>query len=392
MKTLLLLVLTFFLFKDAYSQSKLNIVCRDFTFNQKKSNQGKNLKNIFEVMISKSSYPFKLLEIDKMDRIFETLQEEKNLVKDFTNEWKKKLQLANVDYLVVGDINENIAEDNFTLIIHLIKITGDNITEKLPMLITISGTQLTNNDELMIIFDKAIQSFIKTYILMANGENTLANVPEFYKELKKRDSIIQNHEISLTDKSSKIRVLDSTVTMLERDRNLKTEAINNLSKSVLNLQDENLNKDKELGNLKKSVAEVKDYTIMARLGLTGREFEVGTSLIAPETELSLLMKQVVTFDGSHGMSILLSDTALYYVEKVIQKFPKFPFGYYAKATILSRTKKVSEVSPIMLKALTIFEITTSIEGHNAQHDEALKKAREYMKRIGLSPSATITNN
>lgn len=155
----------FFIYLTCYSQDKYNIVCKDFTFEQKPYTQGKILRNIFEVVVTENKYPFKLLNREKMDEFFETLQEEKNLAKDLSSELKSKLQLASVDYFVTGDLNENIGTDNYTLIIDFIKIAGYNVTEKLPMLITFSRTNFSNTETIKNIFEKEIEFFVKTHFV-----------------------------------------------------------------------------------------------------------------------------------------------------------------------------------------------------------------------------------
>jgi hypothetical protein len=325
------------------SQTKFNLVCRDFTFEQEVSSRGKNLRNVFEIAISKSNYPFKVLEREKMDKIFETLQEEKNLVKDLSNEWKKKLQMANVDYLVVGDLNENIAMDNYDLVINFIKITGENMTVKLPMLISLSRKQISNNEELKMIFDREIQTFLKSYFLDEKNDSNLIEVPKFYEELKKRDSMISN-----------------------------------LNTSVSFLQNQNSIKDNEIMKLKQDVTNIKDYINIARLDVYGLEFHVSPPLIQGQTPLSRLMKNVLERKGNE-INLKMTDSSLFYINQVIKEFPNFPFGYWAKAK-----KELTGAIENALKAVEIFEITTSIDGHKADHDQALADLKNnILKPLGI---------
>lgn len=381
-KTILLLILYQFS-QSCLSQKKFNIVCKDFTFDGKTSNQGRNLRNIFEIAISKSNYPFKLLEREKMDKFFEALQEEKNLVRDLSNEWKRKLQLANVDYLVVGDIAENIAGDNFQLIITFIKITGSDVTEKLPMLVTLSRNQFSDNEKLKNIFDNEIQTFLKYYFITNTGQDNMLTVPEFYKEIKKRDSVISNHENSLKQKTNQLNLLDSTVTKLQKEDVLKNQTISNLSSSVVNLQKQNSTKEQELEKLKNDVNNIRDYSNIARLDLTGVELHAGNGITMSDTELSALMKKILRIEDNK-VYVKVSDTVMVYVNEVIEKFPKFPFGYYAKAKILL-SKNIKDGLPYVFKTIEILEITTSIQGHNPNHDEALAEFKNILKELGITP-------
>lgn len=328
-----------------FSQRKKNIVCRDFTFEQELSTRGKNLRNIFEIAISKSNYPFKVLERDKMDKFFETLQEEKNLVKDLSTEWKKKLQLANIDYLVVGDINEIIGTDKYDLIINFIKITGDNITEKIPLLITIGRRQLSNNEELKILFDKEIQSFINSYFITDQSDSSLVTIPKFYKELRSRDSII-----------------------------------NNLTNSVSDMQQKNQSKDAEIKKLSKEIRGIKEYANYAKMDLWGLEMH-GSGSLNISSGLSRLMDKVIITSGNE-IKINTADSALSTIDAVIQKFPSFPFGYWAKTYFLiSRNDQNSMI--YALKAIEILEVTTTISGHNDYHDKVLAQLNELLKINGV---------
>jgi hypothetical protein len=65
------------------------------------------------------------------------------------------------------------------------------------------------------------------------------------------------------------------------------------------------------------------------------------------------------------------NTVLPEINAVIEKYPNFPFSYWAKYNLL-KTNGDSHWKEFAKKAANIFEITTSIKGHNSMHDEALK--------------------
>jgi tetratricopeptide (TPR) repeat protein len=277
-----------------------------------------------------------------MDKVFEALQEEKNLVHDLSNEWKKKLQLANIDFLVVGDLNENLASNNYNLLINFIQITGNNMTSKFPMLITLNREQLSNNDELIKIFDKEIQSFLKSYFIIENEDNSLTAIPKFYEELKKRDSTIA--------------YLTTTVNTLQIENGIKNQEIKKLDQNISNLR---------------------SYSHMAKLDIYGLEFHVGYGLKGGETSLSLLMKNILETKENKTF-IILNDTALGFANQVIKKYPNFPFGYYAKAKILFSKNDIRGGIESALKAVEIFEITTTIDGHSVYHDQAMEDLKLHM--------------
>jgi len=367
--------------KMGFSQTRFNIACKNFTYDGHSFDEGKNLKTIFEVIISKSNYPFKLIEREKMDKFFESLHEEKNLYKDLSNEFNKKLQLAGVEYLVYGDMTKNIETDKYRLIIEFIKITGDNVTVKLPMLITLDKKQISDNEILKIIFDKEIEVFVNSYFLNKQENNNERIIPNYFKELEKRDSIINSHEMLIREKSKQIKNLDSTFNILQSDTKLKNQTINTLSNSILELQKENSAKDFKIERLSNDVSDIKVYANMARLDVFGLEFHFGYGLKGGDTELSLLMKNVLE-EANNTVNIKLTDSTLINLDRVIEKFPSFPFGYSFKAKYLF-TKNDRSGIIYLIKAILILEITTSIVGHNGQHDQELKNLKDICLKLGL---------
>jgi hypothetical protein len=77
----------------------------------------------------------------------------------------------------------------------------------------------------------------------------------------------------------------------------------------------------------------------------------------------------------NGKTFVKNDNAaLSQIDAVIEKYPNFPFGYWAKYNLL-KTKGDTNWKKFAKKAADIFEITTSIREHNSMHDEALKVVR-----------------
>jgi hypothetical protein len=327
------------------SQSKFNIVCRDFTFEKEVSSAGKNLRNIFEAVISKSKYPFVVLEREKMDKIFESLQEEKNLVRDLSSEWKSKLQLASIDYLVVGDLTENISQNNYTLVINFLKVSGEKATQKLPLVIVLERKMISNNEDLIKVFNKEIDAFVGSYFITDQVDNLLT-IPAFHKELLKRDS-----------------------------------TINMLNTSVRNLEQQNFLKDKQIEKLNNDVNGIKNYSHVAELDIWGLGRLKGGNTISITNPTNRLMKNIL--EQKDGMiSIKSGDSILTDINKVIEISPDFPFGYWAKAQYLIRDKKIEWVV-FARKAVTILEVTTTIAGHDGYHDAVLKGLKELLKINGF---------
>ena len=349
MKYAVYLSLFYFLSQNIFSQSHFNIVCRDFTYQEKKSDIGNTLKQTFEVAISKAQYPFKIIQRDKMNILFETLQEEKNLYKDLSNEFNKKLKIVGVDYLVVGNMDINVGSGKYRLYINFIKITGIDVTEKLPMMITLTKEQLSDNEELKEIFNIEIENFVKSFFIIKDDTTSFVKIPIFFKELNKRDSIIN---------------------VLQKDANSNSQTINNLSNSIVDLQKDVTIKGKEIKNLNKNINDIKEYANMAKLSVFGSEF-ITNGPITITSSLSLLMKNILV-QKDENILVKFDDSVLNYINRVIEIFPKFPFGYWAKAEFLLHNKNESW-KEFAIKAIEILQITVTIEGHNENHDQVLKR-------------------
>ena len=116
---------------------------------------------------------------------------------------------------------------------------------------------------------------------------------------------------------------------------------------------------------------------MARLDVWGKEMHVGNGLSGGDTELSKMMKKVLEVRDNR-IHVRLDESALQAVNKVIEKYPKFPFGHSSKANMLL-LRDMKEWRNSAQKAIEILEITTSIEGHKSHHDEVLKQLRNDLK-------------
>ncbi|MDP4265068.1 MAG: hypothetical protein Q8941_21245 [Bacteroidota bacterium] len=355
MKSIIYILISFFVAENSLSQTKFNVACKDFTYRTSKSEIGKNVREIFEIALSNSSNRFKILERDKIDVLFESIQEEKNLYKDLSTEFDKKLQVIGVDFLVLGNIDLDMGTGLYTLLINFIKITGSDITEKLPLMISLSKEQLSDNIELKRLLEIEIEKFIKNFFLEKSVNSSLERIPDFLIELKKRDSIIAN---------------------LQNDASTKTQTINNLSSSIVELQKDNSKKSEEIRKLSKDVSNIKDYAGIAKMNVFGLEIEAGYGLIY-ETALSELMKKVLEKKGNQ-ISVKITDSSLFYANKVIEQLPNFPFAYWAKAAILESRNDTTWRS-FAKRAIEILEITTTINGHHLNHEQVLAVLREMVK-------------
>lgn len=328
--------------------SQINVACTNFTSEGKKWQPGIGLRKIFESAISKSKLRFKLIErSDDISIYFEKLQEEKNLYTDLYQDFSKKPELAGVDYLVVGNVISNISTGKFSLNINFLKLTGNDATMKLPLFIILTKDQLLDDAQSEALFVAELNSFADNYALAVKNPTDLTKLPDIYKQLEKNDSTIGS--------------LSNAVTALEESNNAK---------------------DKKIGQLGTEIENIKEYTNIAPLNVWGVTMDPGGDLVQTSA-ISLVMQNVWDYNkDSKGFKLRMTDSALYYANIATNRFPNFPFGFFAVAAIkLSRNANDKEGLAAAKKAKHILEITTTIYGHNGQHDELLAQIQKALPNL-----------
>lgn len=329
---------------------KFNITCIDFTFQGKKSKEGANIRKNFESAIPKFNHLFNIVERQEMAILFQKIQEEQNLFKDFSNILKKP-ELAGVDYLVIGDITAKNNLDGYRVNLSFVKLTGNEITTKLPMQVLATKEELLDEDEMKRKFEIALKEFTENYFVTSTSD--WINAPNFYKELEKRDSAIRALQMDATGISN---------------------AFNNLSSVITDLKKENTLKDQQILKLSTSVNEMREYSYTALLNMYGLTMDEGSDIVIT-SPLSILMHNIFVVNGNN-IKVNMNDSALDAVNKAIQIAPKFPFTYYAKAIIL-RSRNDNKWVEAAETTYKILKITTTIDGHHVNHDDFLAALKKY---------------
>lgn len=141
----------------------------------------------------------------------------------------------------------------------------------------------------------------------------------------------------------------------------------------------NYKQNRTIENLKLDVYALKEFSTIAQLDAVGNPPGYGHgSDIKFNSELTDLLTNTYTVKNNQYYMERTSEAELIY-RSVIEKYPKFPFAYYFLVLCL-REKKDESWKIYTKKAIEIFEITTSIVGHNSNHDEILKKLRKYLNK------------
>ncbi len=115
---------------------------------------------------------------------------------------------------------------------------------------------------------------------------------------------------------------------------------------------------------------VRDYSDIAKLDCTGLSLRVKPPL-KYSTNLSEMLKG--SYDANETQFAFRFDAnAEVIYRKVIENYPKFPFPYFGLAVCL-KNRGDPNWKPYAEKAGEILKKTTSISGHEDQHDQVLER-------------------
>ena len=148
----------------------------------------------------------------------------------------------------------------------------------------------------------------------------------------------------------------------------KNQTIDEINSSNIKLVAAIEERNKRIQILEDGINNIKEYSYYATLDIYGRNMNVGNGL-SLKSDLSNRMEKVVTV-VNEKIFVKNDKANLVIIDEVIEKYPNFPFGYFAKYNILKAFND-SEWRTYAKKAVAIFEITTTIKGHHETHDEAL---------------------
>jgi len=119
-----------------------------------------------------------------------------------------------------------------------------------------------------------------------------------------------------------------------------------------------------------------EYSDVARLNTQGKPFPDGD--IAFNSPLSRMMDGTYKLDGD-TFTFYRTPEAETQLRKVIASYPEFPFAHYALALCL-RDRGDRAWRAEIKRAKQILQITTSLPGHQQDHDDALKRINRILER------------
>ena len=312
-----IVVFIFIFSNNLKSQNQVSIYCRDFTLNDSTFKKGNDYRKVYESVLLRLESPPVLVERDKVDEVFEVIQDEKNLKTDFNQEDAKLFKILEVDYLIFAD---------FVV------------------------SPLTGHVEFL------------SECVRIDKENTLLNIvfpPIRFSEKEFSSSII--FELRVKELLSKYSF---------------TEDLGVVSSNALkDLQNSLAKKDIQINELETKMKAITDYSDIAELNMFGATFYMpgGGSLITQSNNLITEMSKVFKFEKEEQrISLIQTNEALDAAKKAIQIEPRFPFSYYAVAFILKGKGEENWVE-YADKAINIYNYTTILKGCNSYHPQFKNK-------------------
>lgn len=126
---------------------------------------------------------------------------------------------------------------------------------------------------------------------------------------------------------------------------------------------------------KQEVQNIRDYSNISKFNAIGKPFVDGPG-IRYSTGISGIIEPALT-KKNDKVSFKCDDESLKRYEQAIQEYPHFPFSYCGMAECL-RIRGDPKWKEYASKAISIFKITTKIDGHDKSHEEAMKQLLRYL--------------
>ena len=128
---------------------------------------------------------------------------------------------------------------------------------------------------------------------------------------------------------------------------------------------EHLGSERQVVTLQTELDVIRTYTEVSKLNFVGKTGTVSLPLIE-DTPISRMLEGAFTVTDGHSR-YACDPAAVGKFHEVIERYPKFPFAYYALAFCLSQSGD-SSWRGYAIKAAEILSKTTMIDGHHPNHD------------------------
>jgi hypothetical protein len=187
-------------------------------------------------------------------------------------------------------------------------------------------------------------------------------------------------------------IKSSNVKLIEQNGNLvnSTNEVSISNKNLINQNSEMLDKignyqetiekrNRKIEFLQKELSNFKKYNYWATKGLYGLDITAGSN-ISITNDLSVRMEKILKKEKDGLVNVIINENNMSLIDEVIDKYPDFPFGYFAKYILLKELNN-SEWKVYAKKTLKILNITTKIDQHSIVHDRVINIVKTHLKEI-----------
>jgi hypothetical protein len=136
-------------------------------------------------------------------------------------------------------------------------------------------------------------------------------------------------------------------------------------------------KNEEIARLENDLVAVRDYADIAQLNLIGKPF-IDTAIIW-NSDLSSMLEGTYTIEGTY-VTFKNDHESDQKFKAVIERYPRFPFAYYALAWSL-RSKGKPEWVIYAHIAREKLEKTSLVSGHHPNHDQTLQQIKNALNQV-----------
>lgn len=166
------------------------------------------------------------------------------------------------------------------------------------------------------------------------------------------------------------KTLDTSIYSTVQNNALK-DSISVLQRTIEGKDMTIIDKNLAIASLQSQISDIKDYAYISVFDMNGNNGEVGLTPMVISSDLIIRMNKILL--QKNGMVYVRTDNSIMpLIDSVIILYPKYPFGYWAKYSLL-KLHKDKGWRIYAERALDILKKTTTIDGHSQDHDQLLKR-------------------
>lgn len=111
--------------------------------------------------------------------------------------------------MVYSEVIHEYGLGYYRVVLNFIKISGEDITERLPIIITVPGNRIRDYTYLNRLFTDELKVFVENYFL--KGDQIIGGIPKVLEKIEGQDSLIYDLETKLKEANDNIENLRNSL-------------------------------------------------------------------------------------------------------------------------------------------------------------------------------------